>query len=350
MEKKEQQERHIEARDDVTCKEGLCRKDLKHVQQYVESTTTHGVVRVFGGDATYVKRFVWLVIFLASFSGLLIIFVNRAERLSSAPKSTTLEYSQVPSLLFPAVTVCNQNTLKRTYLEREGLLEFFACVFSVSDTDCTAMLPVSTAHRPLVDVLIDGGQPEEELLQSCTFHNDTCKGRGISVQRTFVNSELCYTINSDMNTTLSVTNPQQALSLVLNLNNSAFFDIATDYGASIIIHPPDIPPRGELAIRVPAGFKAFLTLSVQRQHLLQPAYGKCTPFKELEYYPGVYNVPACIRNVEFMRVADNCGCLHPEAPQGQNHIITLPNAASVNWTVSPISVTPLMSLSTLFAL
>ena len=319
MEKKEQ-ERNVEDRDHVTYREGLCRKDLKHVQQYVESTTTHGVVRVFGGDATYVKRFVWLLIFLASFSGLLVIFVNRAERLRSTPKSTTLEYNQVSSLDFPAVTICNQNTLKGTFLEREGLVDFFECLFNVSSTsDCTSLLPSDAAAQwPLVDVLIEGGQSEEEFLQFCFFHNDTCEGRGINVQRTFVNSEVCYTLNSDMTKTLSVTNPQQALYLELNLNNSAFSGIATEYGASIIIHPPDVPPRLELAVRVPAGFKTFITLSVQTQRLLRPAYGKCTPFQDLEYYPGVYNIPACIRNQEFKQVADGCGCLHPEAPQDQN--------------------------------
>ena len=316
-----EQERNLEDDDDVTYKEGLCRKDLKHVQDYVESTTTHGVVRVFGGNATYLKRFVWLIIFLASFSGLLTIFVNRAQRLHNAPKSTTLDYSQASSLPFPAVTVCNQNPLKVTYLEREGLLDFFICWLDRPNStvsSCAAVLPEMAAQRPLIDVLTDGGQSEKEFLQWCFFHNDTCKGRGISVQPVFVNSRPCFTINSDVNTTLSATNPQQALNLVLNLNNSAFFGFASDFGASIIIHPPRDPPRLEMAIRVPAGFKAFITLTVQQQKLLEPVYGKCTPFRKLEYFPDVYNVPACIRNEEFRIVAENCRCLHPEASAGQN--------------------------------
>ena len=315
------QERNIEDEENVTYKEGLCRKDLKHVQEYVESTTTHGVVRVFGGNSTYLKRFVWLVIFLASFSGLLAIFVNRAQRLQSRPVSTALEYNQASSLSFPAVTVCNQNPLKVTYLEREGLLDFFNCwIGRLNNTvsTCAPFLPQMAAQRSLVDILTDGGQTEEEFLELCFFHNDTCKGRGISVRPVFVNSRLCYTVNSDRSTPLSTTNPQQALNLFLNLNNSAFSDLATDFGASVIIHSPGTPPRLELAIRVPAGFMAFITLSVQEQRLLEPLYGKCTPFRKLEYYPGIYNVPACIRNEEFRRVAEGCQCLHPEAPPGQN--------------------------------
>lgn len=309
--------RNIEDDEDVTYKEGLCRKDLKHVQDYVESTTTHGVVRVFGGTATYLKRFVWLVIFLASFSGLLAIFVNRAQRLHSRPKSTTLEYTQASAIPLPAVTVCNQNPLKVTYLEREGLLDFAECWLGTPNTtvsSCAGLLPEMAARRPLVDILLEGGQSKQELLQLCIFHNDTCDGRGVSVNPVFVNSRLCY---SDLNSTLSITNPQQALYLFLNLNNSAFTGIATDFGASVIVHSPDVPPRLETAVRVPAGFKAFITLSVQKQELLEPVYVKCTSFRNLEYYPGIYNVPACIRNEEFRSVAENCRCLHPEAT-GQN--------------------------------
>ena len=312
--------RNIEDDEGVTYKEGLCRKDLKHFQDYVESTTTHGVVRVFGGNATYLKRFVWLVIFLASFSGLLAIFVNRAQRLRSSPKSTTLEYTQASTIPLPAVTVCNQNPLKVTYLEREGLLDFFDCWLGTPNNtvrSCAGLLPEMAARRPLVDILSDGGQSEQELLQLCLFHNDTCDGRGISVRRVFVNSRLCYTVNSDLNPALSITNPQQALYLYLNLNNSAFTGLATDFGASVIIHSPGVPPSLEMAIRVPAGFRAFITLSVQKQQLLEPVYGKCTRFRNLEYYPGIYNVPACIRNEEFRSVAENCRCLHPEAT-GQN--------------------------------
>ncbi len=100
----------------TTFKERLLKKDGKRFKKYIESTTAHGVVHIFVGKSV-IRRLFWLVIFLGAAGGCLYNITDRILYLADQPTATTISVSRPGSLTFPVLTVCNQNLVRRSYLE-----------------------------------------------------------------------------------------------------------------------------------------------------------------------------------------------------------------------------------------
>ena len=94
----------------------MCKNDSRKFMKYIESTPTHGVVHIFTGKSI-IRRLFWLLIVLVAAGYCLYNISDRIRYLSSNPTSTTTSLVQQASLEFPAVTICNLNSVKRSYLE-----------------------------------------------------------------------------------------------------------------------------------------------------------------------------------------------------------------------------------------
>ena len=102
----------------------MCKKDSKKFTKYVESTTAHGVVRIFSGKSK-IRRLFWAVVFLGAMAGCLYNISNRIIFLLGNPTSTTLQLVSEENLTFPAVTICNLNSVRRDFLQERDLFYFF---------------------------------------------------------------------------------------------------------------------------------------------------------------------------------------------------------------------------------
>lgn len=70
--------------------EQLLRKDdtiFRRISEYIDNTTTHGVVRIFSGKSI-IKRLFWLLVVLVASAGCLYNCIDRIRFLASAPTST----------------------------------------------------------------------------------------------------------------------------------------------------------------------------------------------------------------------------------------------------------------------
>ncbi|XP_014678557.1 PREDICTED: acid-sensing ion channel 1-like [Priapulus caudatus] len=80
-----------------------------------EQTTLHGVHWVFDSRLPLLLRLGWIVAILSSWSYLLYLTYSRVTYLSTHPKKTIVDVKYDPGgLEFPAVTICNNNLVKRS--------------------------------------------------------------------------------------------------------------------------------------------------------------------------------------------------------------------------------------------
>jgi hypothetical protein len=258
-------------------------------------------------------------------SGLLYFIVERAVRLNSAQKSTSLDIIQASELSFPSITFCNANSIKDTYLARRNLTDFFDCLFLLTllgiDGNCTKLIPDDFKNLTIRDLYLEGGQSAEVLFQDCVYNNELCKDvEGFTYVPGIYQLQLCYTVNSVGN--LTAQNTRQHLYFSLHLNNSAFefytdlpLPIPQTLGASVTIHTPGQPPAIESGLQIPAGFVGYISLTYSNRSLLEPRYGSCSRNTRLKYYP-TYSVAACHTEVSIDQVLKGCGCVSPSAPPG----------------------------------
>ena len=108
-----------------TFRQRLLRRDTRRFTKYIKSTSTHGVVYIFVGKSK-IRRLFWSVIILTATIGCLYNVVNRIVFLANQPTSTTVGVVQPEAVDFPAVTLCNLNLIKKSYLNgiSEKLGEF----------------------------------------------------------------------------------------------------------------------------------------------------------------------------------------------------------------------------------
>ena len=102
------------------CWGNLTRRDLTHFDKFVDTTSTHGISRIFKGKSKC-RRLFWLVLFLAATAGCLYNISVQIQFLISAPTATTISFERLAEQSFRAVTVCNQASLNYTaVVERYG--------------------------------------------------------------------------------------------------------------------------------------------------------------------------------------------------------------------------------------
>ena len=293
-------------------REALLRKDATRFKEYIENTTTHGVARIFRGRSC-IRRLVWLLVVISVLSGLLFFIVERGRRLEAAGKSTSVDIIQARYLSFPAVTICSINAIKDSFLTRRNLTRYFSCLerlVSGENVSCESSIPPDMRSVSITDLFVEGGQSVQEFISFCTFNGIDCTLLSLTFVPRVIHFHLCYTTNDDGS--LLAMNTRQAMHVRLNLNSSAYTDI-TEYGASVIIHPPGQFPSSESAFYIPAGFEGYLGLKFTNRSLLEPRYGSCSRSVSLKYYP-TYSAAACRNELSIDQILNVCGCVPPGAP------------------------------------
>ena len=298
----------------------MCKKDSKKFTKYVESTTAHGVVRIFSGKSK-IRRLFWAVVFLGAMAGCLYNISNRIIFLLGNPTSTTLQLVSEENLTFPAVTICNLNSVRRDFLQERDLFYFFrtAALFEPDlpdfQSECNNLVRAfSNNDAPsFTDIQDQGRHRLEEFIIGCRFLGRLCNITEYFTP-TFTQLGYCYTFNSSEVT--NGTGPRNGLQLTLNIEQDQFVLSSSnlyDVGVKVAIHTQDEPPRpNDRGIGVPPGRNAFLALNQKRvidetrRNCKQQNANSEFNFLRQEFN---YSVPACLIDCFYSNLAEMCGCL-----------------------------------------
>ena len=309
----------------MSWKERLFKKDKTSFKKYIESTTAHGVVRIFTGKST-IRRLFWLVIVLAAAGGCLYNISDRISFLVSTPTSTTISISRRSKLTFPAVTVCNLNRFRLEALEGRNLSDFIRSAFSlvevVDQEECGAILEnvssSDTINVPAMEVgyeelAINTGNILEEFIFDCYYAGGECNVSEM-FEPVFTSLGICYTFNSGrlMEAQMAKgTGQRQGLTLFINAQQ---FDYVTanDAGVKIAIHPQSEPPLpDDQGIGVPTGRNAFI--SIRELRIVDNTRRNCnSKTADLNFLQGeytTYSESACLVDCMHTSMADNCHCV-----------------------------------------
>ncbi|XP_021361147.1 amiloride-sensitive sodium channel subunit beta-2-like [Mizuhopecten yessoensis] len=86
------------------------------LREMAENSTLHGLPKIFGAKQAYMKIF-WTVVFIATTGYLIFQLANLFESYYSWPIKTAVTLKHNP-LQFPAVSFCNMNPIKRSYINQ----------------------------------------------------------------------------------------------------------------------------------------------------------------------------------------------------------------------------------------
>ncbi|XP_031672441.1 acid-sensing ion channel 1 isoform X1 [Oncorhynchus kisutch] len=320
---------------------------------FLKHTTFHGLRHVFL-SGSYPRRLAWLLAFLTAVALLFTWSSNRVRYLLSSPVHTKAHMVYAKRLVFPAVTICNQNLLIPRRMKKPDIfsagrwLGLLGRNWQVSpgardvltpgtDHDSSSssneppwsplsrildfnhFLPPPLESQPSMLQLLDRlGHQMEEMLLYCRFQGEVCGPRNFST--IFTRYGKCYTFNSGQdNRPLLVTmkgGMGNGLELMLDIQQDEYLPVwgetdetSFEAGIKVQIHTQDEPPFiDQLGFGVAPGFQTFVSCQEQRLTYLPPPWGDCKSTPMDSDFFSSYSLTACRIDCETRYLVENCNC------------------------------------------
>ena len=326
---------------DPTCCENFTRRDLKHFDKFVTTTSTHGVRRIFMGTSK-IRRCFWLFLFLVASGICLNNCIRQIQFLAGWPTRQSVTEKRRDSLPFPAVTVCNINPLRKSVTDRLNITDYLECSFdpynpaqsTLSKTGdhtrkCKNNYSTAIMNHTIFEVFKTGSQDPSRFIVDCGWYGSDMQS-GCSYKnftRLLTKKGLCYTFNG-VDNPLHVSGPGQryGFDMTLNIEREEYLPGTPTAGVFVTIHHQSEPPQPfQSGLAVPPGSHAFISLNYKTRQFLGPPYGTCQDdADELEFF-SMYNVPTCEQDHLFTRVVESCKCIDPVAPAPLRKYLGYPN-------------------------
>lgn len=91
------------------------------LQVFAHTSTLHGISHIFSYEKITAKCCLWVVFFLSSLTFLMYVCVDRIQFYLEYPHVTKLDEITMPVMVFPAVTICNLNSIRFSRITRNDL-------------------------------------------------------------------------------------------------------------------------------------------------------------------------------------------------------------------------------------
>lgn len=319
----------------------LCRFNDYRVNRWLDTTSIHGIRHVFHGRSAF-RRLFWFIIFSIAFSICFYVVIERFVFFFSYPTSTTSQFEdQHDNVDFPAITFCNLNPIRKSFVDKHNLSKILDLVFHPSKLEyfmdqernftskCRKALS-NVSHKSLEmdlkDVVYNDNDETQtgsglfDLVQ-CSFGSNLdsddyydCTDQ-FQVEPTALG--LCYTFNSHLKQTspkkVQHSGEKNGLRVIFNIHQDEYStSLNGNSGIKISINNHgDIPDLQEKGILVSPGTNAYVGLRTTRT-IDQTKGRKCEQFNpEFKYYNSSrYSVGVCKASGFAQSVQDACNCLH----------------------------------------
>ena len=305
----------------------MSEKLKKTLSFFLENATTHGISGIYQIKNIFVKILVLLLFLtLVSFMGFSLIATFRAFFKYEVYTSVEIETNH--RLQFPAVTICSNNAIPKSYLNSSLLQE----VLNKTNDVVTGKIPFDEINEFLLNLTYEliaklesseitaPKQPPmivETLNDACLFAQKQRCNLTKDFKPTFPTEILntCYTFNSGLENRYIQSGKGSGfgLSLVMFMNQSDFLPLIgkkRDSGITVYIHDSDtLPMLGIRGMLVGPGFHT--KIAIRKTEIV----AKPTPFPSncsngegiVNYIPGAYTSLACQLSCVFDSVLSECG-------------------------------------------
>lgn len=165
-------------------------------RNFIDNSTLHGMQYVFNGE-TKIRSIIWIIFLLGGMIYFIIQSSFLLKKYYCYPINTkqTLEYEESP--MFPAVTICNSNRLRRSVVQgipNEVLNTIFSETiqgFPINRSDINVTKYQDVIHMP--ELYYRASHQIKDMLKECTWSGHVCDERNFTPILTSMG--LCHTFN-----------------------------------------------------------------------------------------------------------------------------------------------------------
>ncbi|XP_077984807.1 acid-sensing ion channel 3-like [Glandiceps talaboti] len=240
----------VEDDEDVEVKQGsLCNLTIAKTQfqEFTSITPIHGV-RYIGLPSTHhIRRFVYSCLVLVATCWVITYLYIASMKYTSYPVNTVISVQQTDELVFPAVTICNYNRYRKSYIKGtklEQLLKQKFSPYAKVNLDMPSEGYLKDISDSRTNFELDAAHKKSSTVLQCHYRsgemNIPCKPE-LNFTTTMTDYGVCYTFNdpgaSDGYTPLSIRKggSMDGLRLTLNVEQDEY-SLGTNLGAGFKVN------------------------------------------------------------------------------------------------------------------
>ncbi|XP_070196705.1 acid-sensing ion channel 3-like [Littorina saxatilis] len=318
-------------------------KAKEEFQNFISSTTAHGISRIFDKKHALLRRCLWAVFVVTAVTMLVLMMHSSYLDINSLPFKTVSSVKMTSPLPFPALTICNINPLDATKLAGSTFGSDIDGNLTVESTTVDGLIPDQTSV-PLINTATEKASPLNEsagkqfksarievgeFFTSCRYggndesDNVDCSTIFSPILLTF---DSCFVLNASK---LQPATRRTSLRLTINVNAAGYFPNVLTLGVKYHVHTPgDLPEMYSSSRHVASpGYATHVGLKVVEYHYLASPYkafgdSECVETDTAEFrqtmdgspelYPGSkgspYSLDACVLMRAYEIVNDICNC------------------------------------------
>ncbi|KAL5021784.1 hypothetical protein ScPMuIL_000939 [Solemya velum] len=291
---------------------GRRRTALSVWYDYNDTTTFHGYRYVFGKEIGIGRRFIWLLILMLFMALMLVQVSERIQYYYTWPVTVDFRVKYDNILEFPAVTICNQNTYRKTTAFHMNHTATIEGMFTTGENVIgnLSLKELDYMHRHTI----------ENMIVRCKWAASNCSSEDFVMRHT--DHGICYTFNGNSTDQdkLYVTKAGTGSALEMVINSETYeYMIGWNSGAGIkiLIHDPDVFPLVEVSGQS-VSTDTHTTVGIKKTMIsnLGPPHGTCE-HATLRYFKGNYNVATCQLECQVDQVIRRCNCTMPYVPRSE---------------------------------
>ncbi|XP_067667605.1 acid-sensing ion channel 2-like [Haliotis asinina] len=282
-----------------------------------EVVTVQGLPQICDANSHTTRRVVWFLIFCGGLGFTTFNICNQISLYLSVPVNVRVEQILKNTLSFPAITICNNNIVRRSLLENLGWRDVLQVTYPYTDFNeqlpnaSISQLDISTFTPLQTSVNSSYGHTMENSIIKCDWESASC-GRGDFIYQD-TDMGKCFTYNSNGSLLARNSGRAHGLRLLLNVQEEEYTRSSEGYlgtGFMVAVHAPDVlPTMSETGIAVAPGSQHFIGIGVKKV-TAHEGVGGCGD-RLLKYITGKYSRDACKADCEVDFIVSMCSCIIP---------------------------------------
>ncbi|ELK27529.1 Amiloride-sensitive cation channel 3 [Myotis davidii] len=264
------------------------RRQASDISVFASSCTLHGLSHVFGRGSLTPRRGLWAVAMLLSMAAFLYQVAERVRYYGEFHHETALDERESHQLIFPAITLCNINPLRRSRLTPNDLHWAGPSLLGLEPSEHAAFLralgqpptPPGFMPSPTFDMArlyTRAGHTLEDMLLDCRYRGQPCGPENFTA--IFTRMGQCYTFNSGADGAELLTTPKggagNGLEIMLDVQQDEYLPVWKDMeetpfevGIRVQIHTQEEPPSiDQLGFGAAPGYQVFVSCQQQQSRL-----------------------------------------------------------------------------------
>ncbi|XP_067032789.1 acid-sensing ion channel 1-like [Acropora muricata] len=286
------------------------------IKDFGSYTTLHGFHFILD-SGSLIRKIIWITLISLGIAFLSIQFRDNCRKLQSREIVISKDLERNKNLLFPAITICNQNMMRKskimgtdaqTFLDQQDTLKYHLLGDSLFSKETDPAFNIEESVK-------NNSHDLSEMLNTCIWSGRPCSAANFTPVLSYLRG-VCHTFNSGKpghpKLYVKTTGKFKGLTLQLDAQPEEYYGPFSyeATGFKVLVHDQSelYPNIEDFGVDIPPGFKTNIRVHRTKMKSLRAPFKTACEEKNVEPAYGVYSEYACLVDCYTKISVNACNC------------------------------------------